>query len=179
LFGVPTANEHKALWFLAIVATSGTAVRIWRANHDGPPAVAVAELDSQLRRVDSVRAGHATAAVPSRRSQPARPSSPAPLAQADPADPVDLDRSDVGAIAGLAGLSRGMAERIVADRDSLGAFGSLEALCWRIRGVGPATIKRLRPAVTFSAAPSPVSGECGEASKPMRKTRRSAQRQSR
>ena len=96
-----------------------------------------------------------------------------------PADPVDLDRAGISAIGMLPGLTQSMAKRIVANRDSLGPFGSLDALCWRIRGIGPATIKRLGSAVTFSAAPSPVSGECGEASKATRKTRRSAQRQSR
>jgi Helix-hairpin-helix motif len=72
-----------------------------------------------------------------------------------------------------------LATRIVSNRDSLGAFGSLNALCWRVRGVGPATAERLRPMVTFSAASSPLSGECGAPSKATRKERRGTHRPSR
>jgi len=162
LYRMPTANERKALWFLALVATSGTAVRLWREPRPSNAATAPAALDRQLHRVDSVRSVH-------------RPAAPARA----PTQPIDLDRAGLAEIDALPGMSRTVAERIVADRDSLGPFGSLDALCWRVRGVGPGTVKRLRPLVTFSAAPSPVSGECGEASKATRKSRRSAQRQSR
>ncbi|MEJ7813022.1 MAG: helix-hairpin-helix domain-containing protein, partial [Gemmatimonadaceae bacterium] len=47
-----------------------------------------------------------------------------------------------------------LAARIVADRDSLGPFGSLEGL-ERVRGVGPSLARKLAPHVTFSLTPRP------------------------
>ena len=41
-----------------------------------------------------------------------------------------------------------LARRIVANRDSLGAFGSLDKLR-RVKGMGPAALDRLAPLVTF------------------------------
>jgi competence protein ComEA len=47
-----------------------------------------------------------------------------------------------------------LAKRIVANRDSLGAFGSLDGLT-RVKGIGVATRKLLQPLVTFSGRASP------------------------
>ena len=73
-------------------------------------------------------------------------------------------------IEGLPGIGPALAERIVANRDSLGAFGHIDALC-DVRGVGAALAAKLRPLVTFSATRRPVSGACGKASKKPRKAR--------
>ena len=69
------------------------------------------------------------------------------------ADLVDLDRASEQEIEALPRIGPAIARRIVASRDSLGAFGSLEGL-GRVRGMGPATRKRLAPLVTFSGRPS-------------------------
>jgi competence protein ComEA len=66
---------------------------------------------------------------------------------------VDLDRASEQEIEALPRIGPAIARRIVASRDSLGAFGSLEGL-GRVRGMGPATRKRLAPLVTFSGRPS-------------------------
>ncbi|HKH93526.1 MAG TPA: helix-hairpin-helix domain-containing protein [Gemmatimonadaceae bacterium] len=66
---------------------------------------------------------------------------------------VDLDRASEREIDALPRIGPAIARRIVASRDSLGAFGSLEGL-GRVRGMGPATRKRLAPLVTFSGRPS-------------------------
>jgi DNA uptake protein ComE-like DNA-binding protein len=176
---VPTANERKALWFLALVATSGTVVRLWRAPPGDPRASAAVALESQVHRVDSVRMSQRAGASTARGGRNRRDAVDSAATTLVPGTPVDLDRAAAPEIAALPGISRTVAMRIIANRDSLGPYGSLEALCWRVSGVGPATIRRLRPLVTFSAAQSPVSGECGEASKAARKGRRSARRQSR
>jgi competence protein ComEA len=68
-------------------------------------------------------------------------------------DPVDLDRASAGEIDVLPWVGPALAERIVANRDSFGPFGSLEAL-GRVKGVGAATRKRLAALVTFSGVPS-------------------------
>ena len=67
--------------------------------------------------------------------------------------PVDLDRASQREIEVLPWVGPALARRIVASRDSFGSFGSLEGL-GRVKGVGPATRKRLAALVTFSGAPS-------------------------
>ena len=47
-------------------------------------------------------------------------------------------------------------ERIVADRDSFGPFGSMEGLT-RVKGVGPSMVEKLDSAVTFSLVPRPTN----------------------
>ena len=66
---------------------------------------------------------------------------------------VDLDRASEPEIEQLPWVGPALARRIVANRDSFGAFGSLDAL-ERVKGLGPATRKRLSSRVTFSAGPS-------------------------
>ena len=66
---------------------------------------------------------------------------------------IDLDRAAEREIDALPRVGPALARRLVANRDSFGAFGSLEAL-GRVRGFGPATRKRLSPLVTFSGGPS-------------------------
>ena len=67
--------------------------------------------------------------------------------------PVDLDRASEQEIDVLPRVGPAIAHRIVANRDSFGPFGSLEALR-RVKGMGPATLERLSPLVTFSGRPS-------------------------
>jgi competence protein ComEA len=66
---------------------------------------------------------------------------------------VDLDRASELEIDRLPRIGPALARRLVANRDSFGAFGSLEAL-GRVKGFGPATRKRLATLVTFSDRPS-------------------------
>ncbi|MFL5619896.1 MAG: ComEA family DNA-binding protein [Gemmatimonadaceae bacterium] len=75
--------------------------------------------------------------------------------RSDPAarEPVDLDRATEREIDVLPWVGPALARRIVANRDSFGPFGSIEAL-GRVKGVGPATRKRLATLVTFSGGPS-------------------------
>jgi hypothetical protein len=63
--------------------------------------------------------------------------------------PVDLDTATEPEIEALPRIGPALATRIIASRDSLGPFGSLEGLR-RVRGIGPAMLKTLGPHVTFS-----------------------------
>lgn len=69
---------------------------------------------------------------------------------------VDLDRASASEMTGLPRIGAATAARIVANRDSLGPFGSLDALR-RVRGMGPATLRQLAPRVTFSGRPASVN----------------------
>ena len=76
----------------------------------------------------------------------------APAAQ--PAGPIDLDTATPDAIETLPRVGPALAKRIVANRDSLGPFRSLDGLR-RVKGIGPATIALLEPLVTFSRQARP------------------------
>jgi hypothetical protein len=66
-----------------------------------------------------------------------------------PAALIDIDVANAGELERLPRIGPALAKRIVANRDSLGPFGSLPALR-RVKGVGPAIIEQLAPLVTFS-----------------------------
>ena len=157
---MPTPGERQALGFLVFIALSGASVRVWKANAQ-PPVVPSAALERQLTRVDSAR----NAPKPTRRgAKPARDTAPAR------AGPIDLDAASAGEIEELPGIGPALAARIVSHRDSVGSFGSLDAVC-EVRGIGKAMANRLRPLVTFSAPFRPVSAGCDEGSKSPRKSR--------
>jgi competence protein ComEA len=67
---------------------------------------------------------------------------------------IDVDVAPAADLERLPRIGPVLAERIVADRDSLGPFGSLEGLR-RVRGVGPVVAKGIAPYVTFSLPPRP------------------------
>ncbi|MEK6613221.1 MAG: helix-hairpin-helix domain-containing protein [Gemmatimonadota bacterium] len=175
---MPTPAERQALVFFAAVAALGIGVNAWRAARGGDAVIAGSpgELAAQIARVDS-----AVASSPSRelrrkkkgesasarvRERPAASSSnhqPPTTSHQPPAashqpptatGPLDLDLATVAAIESLPRIGPALAHRIVANRDSFGAFGSIEGL-QRVRGIGPAIAKSLRDVVTFSGVPRP------------------------
>ncbi len=68
------------------------------------------------------------------------------------AGPVDLDRAQEWEIVALPKVGPTLARRILANRDSLGPFGSLVELR-RVKGVGEAVVDAITPYVTFSQQP--------------------------
>lgn len=172
---MPTGNERKALWFIAMVALSGSGVRLWRAQTRQVDAPAAMALERQLERADSARQASERSGEPGSRPRRARrggdggtatrPAIPAP----GPPVPVDMDRADSATIEALPGIGPALASRIVAHRDSAGSFGDIEALC-DVRGIGPALVKRLRPLVTFTGPRRPLSDACGGGSGRSRKS---------
>ena len=81
-------------------------------------------------------------------SGPYRASSPASL-PGKVTGSIDLDAATAQEIESLPANGPALAGRIVANRDSFGSFGSLDAL-GRVKGLGPATRRRLASRVTFS-----------------------------
>jgi type IV pilus assembly protein PilB len=151
-----TSAERRTLLFLAILICLGAGVRAVRVRREPAPdrqdALALA---TQLARIDSLRAS----APRGRRGSAGARSAARPRVKAgiiDPAAPIDLDQANAEAVDRLPGIGRVVAERIVANRDSFGPFGSLDGLR-RVRGVGPALAERLRPNVTFSGVARPAN----------------------
>lgn len=167
-----TPSERNALLFLAALLLLGVSVRVVRSRADEPRATRAerSALDEQISAVDSVRSarparsgsfqsgpGNSRSSGASgrssgsggRTSRAASPASPAPV----PAPrPLDLDLATEAEIEALPWIGPVLAARIVADRDSLGPFGSLEGF-QRVRGIGPGMSRRLADRVTFSQTP--------------------------
>ncbi|MBA3579469.1 MAG: helix-hairpin-helix domain-containing protein [Gemmatimonadaceae bacterium] len=144
-----TPAERKALLFLAAVVSLGAGVRVVRAVSRDPASDegSTRAVREQIRRVDSAQRVRKGPGSP-RRTRPGKSLASAALR------PVDMDTSSAELMEGLNGIGPALARRIVANRDSLGAFGSIEGL-GRVRGIGPALSAKLAPQVTFSRVPRP------------------------
>lgn len=157
-----TPPERKALLFLAILFALGTVTRVASSRRDRSPAPesARAELQAHIAAVDSAR----NATTRSGRLGKRRPRGGRRAAASQSPDAarqsVDLDVASVEQIEALPGIGPVLASRIVADRDSLGPFGSFGELK-RVKGVGPALLQRLETKVTFSGAPRPHNAVMG------------------
>ena len=162
---VPTPSERNAFLFFAAVALLGAAVRLRRAGADehSPSPDARAAVERQIAAVDDAR--EIARSARTRRTRRTKDSahvisSAGPSsAQGAPGDPrtstlLDLDSAPAESLVRLPRIGPTLAKRIVADRDSLGPFGSPEAF-QRVRGVGPAMARALEPYVTFSGTPRP------------------------
>lgn len=68
--------------------------------------------------------------------------------------PADLNRVSAAGLALIPGVSRSLAERIVAERERRGGYRSLEELD-EVKGVGPATLERLRTYLVVRPAGKP------------------------
>ncbi len=66
------------------------------------------------------------------------------------ASPLDLNRATAAELEALPGVGPVLAGKIVALRDSLGGFQSVEQLD-RVRGIGPAMLAKLRPLVRLGS----------------------------
>lgn len=67
--------------------------------------------------------------------------------------PIDVNRAGAVALQAVPGIGPARAAAIVADRAALGPFEDVDALD-RVRGIGPATVERLRPFLTVASAPA-------------------------
>ena len=141
-----TPGERKALLFLGTVLVLGGGVRVARAigSDDTVEPSAKAALERQIAAVDSVRKS-------GKRKKGRKPRQP--QAVIVPAI-VDMDVATAEQIETLRGIGPSLARRIVADRDTLGPFGSLDGL-QRVKGVGPKLAQRIDSSVTFSLLPRP------------------------
>ncbi len=117
---------------LLALAAAGQGVRLWVDRPGSPPG------DLQLL---SATPAHSAAAQAALIHETFRPLAPGEL--------VDVDRAPDRELARLPRVSLALARRIVADRQANGPFRALEGLD-RVPGIGPRTLERLRPHVTFS-----------------------------
>ncbi|MCL6451480.1 MAG: helix-hairpin-helix domain-containing protein, partial [Acetobacteraceae bacterium] len=125
------SERGLVLLFLGL-AVAGHGVRLLQEQRSAPgellllPGVAPASVAAHRAR--SVAAG--------------RPLGPGERINPDSATAEELSR--------LPGIGMRLAKEIVADRHLRGSFGSLAAL-ERVRGIGPATVRRLEPFLHFGS----------------------------
>ena len=153
-----TPGERKALLFLGGIFLLGGGVRVTRAlagTKEVEPH-AKAAIERQIAAVDSVRK-HGKKKGKGRRAKKAPPVVVPAI--------IDLDVANAGQIETLRYIGPSLAKRIVADRDSLGPFGSLDGL-QRVKGVGPKLAAKLDSTVTFSLLPRPSDTETSANSDP-------------
>jgi len=158
-----TPGERKALLFFGAVIVLGGSVRVARAvggETDVDPA-AKAAIERQIETVDSVRK---TGRKKGRGRKAKKPEVIVPAV-------IDLDVATADQIETLRYIGPALAKRIVADRDSLGPFGSLDEF-QRVKGVGPKLAAKLDSSVTFSLLPRPSSTETTGSSDPPNGRRR-------
>jgi competence ComEA-like helix-hairpin-helix protein len=140
-----THDERRALVFLAVVTAAGAAFRALRpgdVSQAGLAAVAPA-----LAGEDIVRQG----ARSQRAEALARP--------LGPQERVDVDRAPADELQRLPRVGPALAQRIVAEREARGPFGSLAGLR-RVAGIGPRLLQGLEPHVTFGGvAPAATAPE--------------------
>jgi competence ComEA-like helix-hairpin-helix protein len=188
---MPTPGERKALLFLGAVIVLGAGARGAAVLHsDAPPdAAARRALNAQIDAVDSAR--HRVAASKKggkkgrgRRTKAAESSAQIEPAGAPPRDEpivpaiIDIDVATAAEIETLRGIGPALAARIVADRDSLGPFGSTDEL-QRVRGIGIRLAKKIAPQVTFSLLPRHSRTSNDGTSAPPRRRRESRRGDSR
>jgi competence protein ComEA len=106
----------------------------------------------------SLPASATPAPAPSTPSPPSSSQSAAhPSSQASPEDPVILNTATADDLRRLPGVGEKRAVLILALRTQLGRFRAVEDLL-KVKGIGRATLKRLRPLVRLDAPPSPIEG---------------------
>ena len=144
---MPTPAERKALLFFTVVLVLGASTRALRTLRSSSPADSSARsaLELQIKVADSAR----RAIHKPKRDRPKR-------LPPKPTGPVDLDVATVKEIEALRHIGPTLAKRIVADRDSFGPFGSMDAL-QRVKGIGPSMVEKLDSSVTFSLVPRPTN----------------------
>lgn len=147
---MPTPGERKALLFFGAVIVLGGGMRVAQAIGSTAPAdrQARAAIDAQINAVDSVRK------TGKKKKGKKAPRGRAIATIEIPLQPtkIDLDVASAAEIEALRGIGPAMAKRIVADRDSLGPFGSLKEF-QRVRGIGPKLAAKIDSSVTFSLVP--------------------------
>jgi competence ComEA-like helix-hairpin-helix protein len=126
--------ERRAVLLVLGLAVLGQGIRLWVGRPDVPPG--------GIRLI-----GGGIPAAPGAH----RDSSVALARPLTPGERVDLDRASAVEIARLPRVGPKLARAIVANRQTHGAFGSLEALD-RVPGIGPGLMTAIGGQVEFSAA---------------------------
>ena len=136
IFGNISRREQRALALFFALFAGGHLLRAVAAQPGVPPPAAAlfdpASDGDPLAHLDSIR----------RQGRPLGAT-----------ERVDVDRASAAELDRLPGIGPALANRIVADRQSRGAFGTIAGLR-RVRGMGPSLLERLRSHLSFGGVPA-------------------------
>lgn len=158
-FAKPVARAVLVAAALVLLAVIGHASA---AGAFGPSAVAASvpvDASVNLGLAAPTAPGPPAPAAGAPTPPPTSTPSPAPTTsrRASPDDPVVLNTATAEDLRRLPGIGQKRADAILALRTHLGRFRAIEELL-KVKGVGRATLKRLRPLVRLEAPPSPDAG---------------------
>jgi comEA protein len=134
-----TRNEIVVVGLLCAGLTAGTAVRLFRSTPQGQRFFPYAATDSAFE--GGARRFHSEL-----RSRP-----DTGAAHAAAPRKVNINEATAPELIALPGIGPAMAERILAYRKEHGRFTSVDELD-RVRGIGPASLRRLRPFIHVNGA---------------------------
>ena len=150
-------DESRAVTFIGLLLALSAGARL--LDRPAPvevegPGVDLVELEAASRRkleaTNAAPAGRRSAGTTQRPPAPSPAGDPGRTAARgltpQPAQPLDINRASAEELQRLPGIGVVIAARIVAYRDSVGRFGSVEQL-EGVRGIGPAMMRRLTPLV--------------------------------
>ena len=146
-----TAAERVALAEQMGAVDSVRVAASVRSRKPRPPAGSAETRTGQTGRTSGARTRRSPVAAADPPLRPAPSAADSPVRIPD-GGPTDLDLASEAEIEALPWIGPVLAARIVADRDSLGPFGSMAGF-QRVRGVGPGMARRLEGRVTFSQTP--------------------------
>ncbi len=147
---MPTAAERQAVVFLTAVAVLGGSVRVLQSRSLDQAVAQAASLSPEDQASATEELSRQVSAVEQAKGKKTSSKKKGP-----PSEPIDVNTADVEQLDALPRVGPALAARIVADRDSLGPFDSLDAL-QRVKGIGPALALGLSPYVTFSTGLRPL-----------------------
>jgi len=123
-----TKQERLVLIFLAGALAVGAAVKVARGEK-APPSLRPVEIEFDLSKAKAPADAAALAAITAPRK-------------------INVNTADAAALCELPGIGPAYAGRIVAYREAHGPFAKPADLA-AVKGIGPATVKKLEPYVTF------------------------------
>jgi competence protein ComEA len=153
-------DESRAVAFIGLLLALSAGVRL--VDRPAPvevdgPGVDLAELEAASRR--KLRGGADGQVVPPVSGSPTRATSPRranaqsradTMRSAIPSQPIDVNRANLEELTRLPGIGDVLARRIIAYRDSIGGFRTVDQL-ERVRGIGPAMLRRLETRIRIGS----------------------------
>lgn len=145
-------REMRAgLLFVLLSVAAGGAFRGWqRAHHERFDAIVASLVEAEANdatHAAGALAGDSAGSAPAPAREPGAGARARPAARALRPASIDVDRASEAELLRLPGIGPSLAARIVAERESGGAFGGPEGLL-RVRGIGPKTLEKIRPYLT-------------------------------
>lgn len=146
------ATDARAFRRTAVFLLAVSALRWgWQAGRPGVDGAALASADTAAALRSS---SEALADEAARRSEPL-----------GPGERVDPNRADEAELDRLPGVGAATARALVASREAEGPFRRTEDLA-RVRGIGPATVARIRPFLDLDRPPSGATSVVRSRSRP-------------